>query len=145
MLKQIITVLFLITIIYVPVAFSESLKVEYSEPLIEEEDEEYTHPALIIDNQAYLKELEERRKAAALNPGLQMVVIQKGSENSKKDRKYCPHRCVCGEDDSWEVRYTSGNTSLYYGNGISVNNCNKYYWIKRPKKSGKSRKKSSVQ
>lgn len=92
-------------------------------------DQEYTHPALVIDNHAYLREQEERRKSGyTVQQGAPIIIIN--NNVSSKNYHYGKHGYM--RDDSWAVGYSSGGTSFYYVNGLRPNCCGPYTIIDRP-------------
>lgn len=112
-------------------SFAAQLQVQYSKPEqpVEEHGEEYTHPALVIDNHAYLREQEERRKNGyATQQGAPVIIIN--NQTSSKNYRYGKHGYM--RDDSWGVGYSSGGTSFYYVNGLRPNCCGPYTFIDRP-------------
>ncbi len=107
------------------------LEVQYSQPeqVIEESDDEYGHPALVIDNHAYLREQEERRRNGyTTQQGAPVIIIN--NNVSSKNYRYGKHGYM--RDDSWGVGYSSGGTSFYYVNGLRPNCCGPYTIIGRP-------------
>ena len=111
--------------------FAAPLVVEYGDPeqVVEENDDEYTHPALVIDNHAYLREQEERRKSGyTTQQGAPIIIIN--NNVSSKNYSYGKHGYI--RDDSWGVGYSSGGTSFYYVNGLRPNCCGPYTIIRRP-------------
>lgn len=113
-------------------SYAAQLEVQYSEShqQVEEHDEEYTHPALVIDNHAYLREQEERRRNGyTTQQGAPVIIIN--NTISSKNYRYGKHGYI--RDDSWGVGYSSGGTSFYYVNGLRPNCCGPYTIIDRPR------------
>ena len=124
----------------VPFCFSgNELDVRYTETKDESlgDDEEYSHPALVIDNHAYLREQEEKRKAASTTQQTAPVIIINNTVNNTvynrpEKRRYGRYGYM--KDDSFAVGYSSGDTSFYYINGLRPNCCNEctvYYFPDR--------------
>lgn len=111
--------------------FAAELSIQYSESetVVEKSDDAYTHPALVIDNHAYLREQEERRRSGYTTQQRVPVIIINNNVSSK-DYRYGQHGYM--KDDSWGVGYSSGGTSFYYVNGLRPNCCGPYTIIGRP-------------